>query len=847
MALASYNEKRDFALTPEPKGGQRSSRTRALRFVVQKHQVSQLHYDSRLEHHGVLLSWAVPKGPSMRSSDKRLTVMVEDHPFDYRTFEGTIPEGNYGAGSVGVEGLYLASGTSDRRSSERAITRGLEKGHLSFVMNGEKLKGEYNLVKIHDAYDNSWLLIKQGDEYAVKTDVLKLDRSVPSERNLEEISKRVTSKRKASTASTVKKSARTSRSSSDAPRTVKPHDVKPMLATLRDVVPIGSWFYEIKWDGYRAIAETGAPIALYSRNGMSFQEKFAPIADALKRLTKGLVLDGEIVALDDEGRSRFQLLQNYQRTGDGRLAYYVFDLLYAEGRDLRNLPLRERLKCLGTLLLDDATVKISHHVARDGQKFFDAAVRKELEGIVAKRPDSHYEPGRRSPNWVKVKTLMGQEAVVGGYTEPQGSRVGIGALILGVYDEKGLTYIGHTGGGLDDDGLVEAKLVLSPLETKKSPFINPPKPNATVHWVEPEIVCEVKFAEWTKDGHMRQPIFVGWREDKSPRTVQREMPQSTPTKSRKKAIPTSPVTASTNDTEVTLSRHRVALSNLDKAYWPDDGITKRQLIEYYERMTPLMLPYLKDRPQSLHRFPNGITEKGFYQKDVGDQGPSWLKKVQIHSDSNDKEIQYLLCQNDATLIYMANLGCIEINPWSSTTKHLDKPDFVVIDLDPEEIGFDVVVDVANAVRGVLESLGVISHPKTSGATGLHIYVPLGAKYSYDQSKQFAEIVARTVNAQLPDVTSVLRSPAQRRHRVYLDFLQNNRGQTLAAPYSVRPQQGATVSAPLKWSEVSKRLRPSRFTMASMAKRIDKVGDLWVPVLGKGINLKSALDKLAESH
>jgi bifunctional non-homologous end joining protein LigD len=515
MGLATYRKKRRFASTPEPRG-RKAARKGSLRFVVQKHAASRLHYDFRLELDGVLKSWAVPKGPSMNPADKRLAVQVEDHPLDYRNFEGAIPEGNYGAGSVIVWDRGTYSGTDDDNLDDA-----LAAGRLSIDLRGKKLKGVFSLVRMNRGGEKNWLLIKQKDEFASKSDVTADDKSVKTGRTLAQVANRSAPRAR-------RKRAKRSKAivADDAPRGAMPHHVRPMLATLVDrPFDRPGWIFELKWDGYRAIAEIEkGNVTVYSRNHKSLHDRFPPIIDALHDFAQTAVLDGEIVALDEQGRARFQLLQNYQKTGRGQLAYYVFDLLHLNGRDLRTLPLLRRKELLARVLAGMSTVRISEHVEENGTAFFQAASNHGLEGIMAKRADSVYREGARSLDWLKIKTHRRQEAVIGGFTEPRRSRPHLGALLLGVYDDGEFIYIGHTGGGFNSDALREVRDRLRPLETARCPFVVQPKPNAPVHWVTPKLVCEVKFQEWTSDGRMRQPIFLAWRDDKPPRSVKRELP-----------------------------------------------------------------------------------------------------------------------------------------------------------------------------------------------------------------------------------------------------------------------------------------------------------------------------------
>jgi bifunctional non-homologous end joining protein LigD len=842
MSLATYHRKRKFAETPEPRGRAAAARG-PLRFVVQKHHATRLHYDFRLEVGGTLKSWAVPKGPSLNPDDKRLAVMVEDHPLDYRTFEGTIPAGNYGAGHVIVwdAGTYEVPGADDRQGAERAARDGLAAGRLTVVLHGQKLRGEFALVKTGRGDPNGWLLIKKHDEFATSTDVTADEQSVQSGRTLDDVA--------AGVRGHVRRQSPT-RGSRSRPRTstaVPPRNIRPMLATLVEA-PFDrpGWLFEVKWDGYRAIAEVSRDqVRLYSRAGQPFEEKFAPVVRALRDLRHEAVLDGEVVAVDRDGRSQFQLLQNYQKTGRGDLVYYAFDLLSFDGRDLRSEPLTKRKAILHRLLgRGRGVVRISDHVEGDGVAFFRAAVAAGLEGIIAKDGESPYREGVRSPAWVKVKSRHRQEAVIGGFTAPRGRRTGLGALVLGVYEGPDLVYIGHTGGGLDTAGLADLRARLDPLVRTTCPFRVKPRTNAPVTWVEPELVCEVVFQEWTHDGRMRQPIFVGMREDKPAAAVVREHPLPIAGRDEKTRLPRAAPTA------ITSAGARSArpptggppLTNLDKVYWPAEGITKGDLIDYYREVATVIVPHLSDRPLSLHRHPDGITGESFFQKDVSKRPPpSWVQTTRV--GTGEKGIRYALCQDEASLLSLANLGCIEFNPWLSRVGSLDRPDFLVIDLDPQGLPFPRVVEAAIAVRKLLEKVGAESLCKTSGKRGLHVCVPLGARYDYDVARQFAEVLASIVHRQLPRSTSVVRSPALRQRRVYLDYLQNRTGQTLAAPYSVRPVPGATVSTPLRWSEVRSGLNPARFTMKTIPPRLAKGGDLWGPIAGPGPDLGDCLERL----
>jgi bifunctional non-homologous end joining protein LigD len=841
MALEEYRRKRDFDQTSEPQGEEDSGQG-PLRFVVQKHDATRLHYDLRLELDGVLKSWAVPKGPSLNPQDKRLAKMTEDHPFDYRHFEGVIPKGSYGAGTMIIwdEGFYRSPGVESREESEKALREGLEKGDLKFVLDGQKLKGEYVLVRMKDGQGDNWLLIKKKDEFASQEDVLELDHSVRSGSSMDEVRHQEEDRRKGwqgwdeeELKSLVKAGAKKSKT---------PKEVRPMLASLtREAFDRQDWIFEIKWDGYRAIAETGTgDVRLYSRNQLGFEEMFEPVVKELEKLDFEAVLDGEVVVVDEAGRARFKLLQKYRTTGEGLLVYYVFDLLYLDGYDLQHLPLTKRKEILRRAVPELPRLKYSDHIEGRGMDLFRIAQQSEVEGIVGKDKNSRYRQGVRSSEWLKVKALLQQKAVIGGYTEPRGSRKGLGALLLGVYEGKDLVYIGHTGGGFDDTELGEVKAKLEPLARKKSPFKKRPQTNAPATWTEPIVVCEVRFSEWSNDLIMRQPIFLGMREDIDSKEVRREVPAPGAEPGGKKyAVPEE------DEKEVVkIEGQEISLSNLSKVYWPEDSLTKGDMLEYYKDIAPVILPYLKDRPESLHRFPNGIDGKSFFQKDF-DQAPDWVETIRIESDSSDGSINYILCQDAATLLYIANLGSIEIHPWNSRRQNLDNPDYMVIDLDPSDRPFKDVIKVALAVRETLEKLEIESCIKTTGQRGMHVFIPTGAKYSYEQGRQFTQLLCQFIHKKVPDITSLERKPKNRQGLIYLDYLQNKRGATLAAAYSLRPRPKAPVSTPLRWSEVQPGLDPRDFNIFNIRQRVEKLGDLWEATLGPGIDMEKSLVSLKE--
>ena len=775
MGLQKYHSKRDFSETSEPIGKKASKSKPTLQFCVQEHHASRLHWDFRLEVDGVLKSWAVPKGPPQDTTEKRLAIHVEDHPFDYLTFEGTIPKGSYGAGTVELWdiGVYEYEGAESREESEKLMRKGLHAGQLNIILHGKKLKGAYSLVRIkgQDDEDNDkqWLFLKKKTtlEY-----------------------------------------------------------IKPMLATLVDE-PFDSddWIFEIKWDGYRALANIHHnEVTLYSRNFKSFNERFSEIVEDLKMSTEALI-DGEIVVLDKEGNPSFSLMQNYQRNQEGNLVYMVFDILNLNGEDLTHLPLLERKKMLKKILpTSKKHVRYCDHVVGKGKAFFEAASKANLEGIIAKKADSPYLEGTRGADWLKIKTHMRQEAIICGFTEPRGSREKFGSLILGVYDKNGLTFVGHAGTGFDVKKLESIHKRLLPLVQKTCPFAKSPK-LSNITWVKPKVVCEVKFAEWTNDGKMRQAVFIDLRDDKEATDVVKE--KIVKASAKKNEATTLPI-----------------LSHLDKVFWPKEGYTKGDLLEYYKAVSTLILPYLKDRPESFRRYPNGIKGSAFFQKNFINQ-PDWIHTEEIQH--SDKKVQYIIIDDEKSLLYAVNLGCIDLNPFNSRIQSLHNPDYLIIDLDAKGVDFEYVIEVAQHFYKLLKKLDIPSFCKTSGATGMHIYIPTEALYTYEEVRDFASMLTMIIAHKLPDITSIERSPQKRKGKIYLDAFQNGFGQTVAAPYSVRPVEGACVSTPLKWTEVKKGLHPTNFTMKDVLSRFKKIGDIFKPVLGKGIDMKKVLAQLEKSQ
>jgi bifunctional non-homologous end joining protein LigD len=857
MGLAKYNQKRDFSKTREPKGVKKNS-SGALRFVVQKHAASHLHYDFRLEIDGALASWAVPKGPSANPADKRLAMQVEDHPMDYIDFEGTIPKGEYGGGTVMVWdiGTYHALDNDDVEKDNSLMKKQLREGNIKIVMNGGKLQGEWHLVMMHGDDDGrkNWLLMKHKDEFAGAKKPFD-QHSILSGRDLDEISQGDEvwhSNRSVSEnvkAIEKKKSGKSEKaeiggeefSAADLSAVTRiksfPRQWRPQLATLTDE-PFDNdeWLFETKYDGYRALAQIeSGKVELISRNGLSFSEKYPDIVEALKTVGQDVIIDGEIVVEDAKGNTRFQWLQHFgEKPSKGKLKFHVFDILYFEGFDLRALPLLERKKILKAVLPESAGLAYSEHVIGKGVKAFKAAEKKGGEGIIAKKISSTYAENKRTRDWLKIKTDMQQEMVIGGFTEPSGSRKGIGALLVGYYKDGKLEYSGKVGSGYTEKILGELYAKLSGIEQESCPFAHKPKMPGAIHWVKPELLAQIKFSEWTETGSLRHPVYLGLREDKPAKKVTREKPMVKTDAMDEKA---------TGKPAGNPISQKVELTNLDKVFWPDENITKGDVIRYYDAIADYILPYLKDRPESLRRTPDGIKSKGFFQKNVEGMVPEWISTEKIKADSVEEPIEWLLCQDRDTLLYLANLGCIELNPWSSRVGSLDNPDYIIFDLDPNKADNGKLVKTAKALKKVLDEIGVEGFIKTSGGKGLHVFIPVLPKYSYEQTRDFSLLISQMVQRALPDIVSLERMPDKRIGKVYLDFLQNGKGKTMASVYSVRPREGAGVSTPIDWRELTPAFDPKKFNIRTVPDRLAKKGDLWKGIFDKPADLKQILSKL----
>jgi bifunctional non-homologous end joining protein LigD len=828
--LDSYRRKRDPGRTPEPFGSVRADAGGGRLFVVQQHAARRLHWDFRLELHGTLRSWAVPRGPSADPADKRMAVEVEDHPIEYADFEGTIPEGSYGAGPVIVwdRGWWRAIEDPDA---------GYEKGKLLFELGGYKLRGEWTLVRTRSARE--WLLLKHRDAFADPGATRPFpDVSVLSGRTLDEVS--------GGTPRAEDALARAEREG--APRRALPQgELGPMLAQPADApFRAEGWLFELKYDGYRLIArKEGARVTLQYRRGGDATALFPEVARAVAALpVERAVLDGELVVLDGAGRPDFQALQGrgrLQRAIDVAAAavtrpatYFAFDLLAAGGLDLRPLPLLRRKAVLAALAPRLGPVRLAEHVETEGEALFREVEARGLEGIVAKRADAPYRAGR-SPAWLKVRTDRSGDFAVVGFTAPAAGRIGFGALHLAAREGDGLRYVGRVGTGFDEALLAGLHALLSG-RVVSAPPCGGEVPRGKGHrWVEPALVVEVRFKDWTREGVLRQPVFVRVRDDKRPDEADEI-----------DALHGSEVEPSTSPRPPEADRRRPEISNPEKIYFPRDGITKGELVQYYRSVAPAILPLLRDRPVVLTRFPDGIDGKSFFQKDTSLARPEWMRSVTVRSDDSDRDLALALLDDVAGLEWVANLGAIPIHAFASRAGSLDRPDWLVLDLDPKDAPFEHVVTLARAAHALCEELGLPSFPKTSGQRGLHVLVPTGGQLSHEQARTLAALLCRELESAHGAIATTVRAVGGRGGRVYLDALQNGAGKTVAAAYCVRPRDGAPVSTPLRWSEVGRRLDPARFTIRTVPARLQRLGDEPLrPVLDAQPDLLRALERLRE--
>lgn len=887
--LAQYRAKRDPGATPEPFGGEQPGGG-TLRFVVQKHAARNLHYDLRLELDGVLKSWAVPKGPSYDQANKRGAFQTEDHPLAYADFEGVIPKGNYGAGEM----IVWDQGTWVPIEDPHA---GFDKGKLLFELRGHKLRGRWTLVKTKRG-EKDWLLIKERDAL-MRSDADDFDESsVLSGLTLEELRAGVTRD----------EDLQAELEALDAPhRDVRISDCAPMLAErATEVFDHPDWIYEFKFDGYRFLAlKDGDRIVLQTRNGHDWTASFPDIARALARLPYDrLIVDGEITVHDDVGLPSFQRLQKrarLKRAPDIHRAalelpatYYLFDLLSAGPYDVRPLPLVERKRLLRMIVPASGVLRFSDHVAEHGTALFGQVESLGLEGIIAKRADSVYRAGRSSA-WQKVRSQRTDEFVVVGWKRASDNADAIGSLHLGLFVEGTLRYAGSVGTGFDGAMLRELKRRLSPTVVERPAAEGTPRDRNAV-WVEPALVVEVRYLEWTDEGLLRHPVFLRIRDDKRPEEcVRGSAPGSMDASEaaggargddavapavvemRKRSVRTADAAGATNvgatnvDVAASPARsprasrgkvrnsavsqapaagrdgatHEVKLTNLDKVYWPEDGYTKGDLVEYYRGITPWLLPYLKDRPLVMTRFPDGIHGKSFFQKDLPKSAPSWLHTETLWSEGSERELRYLVGGDEASILWFANAGSIPLHLWASRVGSLDQPDWCILDLDPKDAPFEHVVEVAIALKAISDEIGLPCFIKTSGSSGLHVMIPLGGQLDHEQSKQLGELIARVVVRRVPDIATIERVIAQRGGRVYVDYLQNGHGKLLVSPFCVRPLPGAPVSMPLEWREVNARLDIRRYTIRNAAMRMKRLGhDPLRPMLEVKPDLMHALQALS---
>ncbi|HLG09811.1 MAG TPA: DNA ligase D [Gaiellaceae bacterium] len=762
MSLDEYRRRRSRDKTPEPFGRTHTPSDRP-RFVVQRHDARRLHYDFRLERGGALASWAIPKGIPLRRGERHLAVHVEDHPLEYADFEGTIPAGQYGAGTVEIW---------DRGTYE--LVEEKPDGGLTFRLHGRRLDGAWALVPAHlDGDPKNWLLLRK--------DVV---------------------------------------AAGDA-------RYAPMLATSSETLPTSAgWVYEPKWDGFRAIVRmSSGEITFTSRNGNDLTDRFRDLARSVRAGIRSAdaVLDGEICALDERGRSRFSLLQE----GAGTLVVVFFDVLELDSEPVIDLPLVERRKQLERLIDASGHALLSPQF-EDGEALLAAAREQGLEGVVAKRVDSRYRPGRRSTEWHKVKVRRGQEVVVAGYTRGQGRRAGgFGALVVGVHEAGGLRWVGNVGTGFSDGEITRLLALLKPLERSDPPFAKAPRMarvrRSDVVWVDPRLVAQVEFAEWTREGRLRAPVYLGLRDDKPAAEVRRER---TPVPAVLKA-----------------GRRELRLSNLDKPFWPEEGITKGDLVAYYRDIADVLVPHLRGRPFTMKRYPDGWEGKHFFQKQAPSHMPSWIERVPFPASTREgekKTIEYALVDHELALLWMANMGCIDLHTWASRADRPERPDWVMFDLDPSDgAGFEEVVEVATLVRQTLDLLELESFPKTSGSRGIHILVPIARRHSFAAAREFASIVAGALARAHPGLVTTEWAKEKRRG-VLVDANQNGPGKTNASVYSVRPRAGAPVSTPLRWEEVASGLDPVTFTMDVVLDRVARDGDLFAGALGGKQSLAKAL-------
>jgi bifunctional non-homologous end joining protein LigD len=848
VSLKTYSEKRHFDRTPEPGVGKPHKQSGPLQYCVQRHHATRLHYDVRLEVDGALKSWAVPKGPTLDPVEKRLAMMVEDHPLEYGGFEGVIPKGNYGGGSV----MLWDRGTYEVLEDLPAEQQ-LARGDFKFRIHGEKLRGDFAIVRMKRGKGNEWLLLKKKDQFAVPGwDIEDQAYSVVSGRTQEEIAQQLPPKADHKDGSSGP--AHNPASKADA----MPKNIAPMLAEIGRGDPPGGdqWIYEIKWDGVRAICYIDdGKLHMLTRNGNAMDRQYPELSVLPHHVkAKQAILDGEIAALDQRGIPSFARLQRRIMVTDASavatllrhqpVVLYLFDLLYLDGRDLRSTPLIERKRLLKEILEPNEIIRYSEHFAGAGKELLEAVKPQGIEGIVGKRASSFYE-SRRTSDWLKYKNVTSDSFVLCGFTK--GERDYFGALVLGIYDRGKLRWAGNVGTGFDHKTIKAIHDQLAPLATKKCP-LEPDKllpREGAVTWTRPELVCEVRYLNWTEDGRLRAPVWVGFRPDVDPSECVRRVPDD-PGGNDDRVSPSTKgssaqlLNPNSEEQILTIEGHRLKFTNLNKIFYPKDGYRKRDLLNYYDAVSPLIVPHLKDRPLSLKRYPNGIDEPFFFQKEVSPSFPKWLRM-----ELADDGIRYVIGEDRATLLFLVNLGCIDHNPWMSRMGTLEHPDYILFDLDPQDCGYEKIVEAALLVRRKLDKAELEGYPKTTGGDGMHIFVPLEPRYSYEHARSFAEAIAALVAHERPDLFTTPRAVSKReKGKVYFDWAQIAKSKTISAPYVVRAYPGAPVATPLAWREVTPKLHPEQFHIGNVLARFDRVGDLFEGVLKNPQKLETAVEKLS---
>ena len=849
MALEEYKRKRDFSKTPEPAGAPAAgSQSDKLGYLVQKHAARRLHYDFRLELDGVLLSWAVPKGPSIDPEDRRLAVHVEDHPIEYGDFEGVIPAGEYGGGTVMLwdRGWWEPEGDPRKEYA---------KGHLRFTLHGEKLKGSWTLVRLDGQGEgrgrNAWFLIKRRDEVAAGghgTNVVdREDRSVASGRDMAAIAKDRDRTWSSAGKGEVVDQPATSHVLPIVPAKIRGAkrsksipEITPQLAAQTDQVPTGDeWLHEIKFDGYRMMAQIMAgTVTLKTRTGLDWTPRFPSIAQAVHRLGfADAVLDGEIVHMMPNGVTSFSALQDDLSKGKtGNLVYILFDILHLNGWTLTGAKLEDRKGALAALLEcgTDTRLHYSDHQIGKGPEFFRAACGLGLEGIVSKRRDALYRPGR-TPGWLKAKSVAREELIVVGFTDPGGARTGFGALLLGYYRPDGtLTYAGRVGAGFSADTLTAFHKMLVKTQRKTAPVKLPEGLSARgTHWVEPKIVVEVIFAGWTDDHILRHSRFIGIREDKPPAEVVLDWPGAT--ESQAAQIPSGTPEVRGDGAAIIAG---IRLTHAERVVYPEKGVTKLIVGEYYAEVAPLMLAQIADRPLSLLRHPDGLKSGGFFQKNLTAGFPREVGRFKID------EIAFATVKDMAGLLGLIQMGVLEIHPWGSKIDDLERPDRLIFDLDPDDgVPWERIVTAAVTVRGRLNDIGLRSFPKTTGGKGLHIIVPIVPDLEWDAAKAFTRGMVEALEAEAPKLYTASMSKTARRGRIFIDYLRNGRGATAVAPYSTRARPSATVSAPLTWDEVESGIRGDHFTIENFPQRLRSLrSDPWAGITDLRQRISTAAQK-----